>query len=310
MNIMQLSAIDLNLLPVLHAVLDTRSVKAAAPRLGLSPSAVSHALARLRELLDDALLVRSGRSMQLTPRAERLRPRVQRLVDELERTLRQEDALDPARMERAFTIAGGDFAELVLLEPLGRRLAELAPGVSLYGQAVRGDVTEQIREGGCDALVGVFREVPDDIRTLELVRSEFVCLLRAGHPALRGRLTVRRYAALDHVLVAPRGQPRGIVDGVLEAQGLRRRVARTVSSFLVAPHLVAGSDYVLTVSSFIAERFAEPLGLVARKPPIAIEGFTIRAAWHRRFDDDPAHRWLRERIAEVAEEVQRGARGR
>lgn len=303
MHKVQLSAIDLNLLPVLHAVLETRSIKASAPRLGLSPSAVSHALARLRELLDDALLVRSGRSMQLTPRAERLRPRVQRLVDDLAQALRREQDLEPATLSRAFAIAGTDFVELVLFEPLGRRLARLAPRVDLYGQPVWGDVTEQVREGRCDALVGVFGEVPDDIHTADLVHSNFVCLMRAGHPALKGRLTLRRYAALEHVLVAPRGQPRGVVDDVLEAQGLRRRVARTVSSFAVAPYLVASSDYVLTISEFIASHFAPALGLVMRKPPVVLEGFAIRMAWHRRFDEDPAHRWLRAQILEVAAEV-------
>ncbi len=305
MNEVQLSAIDLNLLPVLHAVLSTRSVKAAAPRVGLSPSAVSHALARLRELLGDAVLVRSGRSMQLTPRAERLRPEVQQLVDQLERVLQPEEDLDPARLSRAFSIAGGDFAEMVLLEPLGRRLARLAPGVDLHARA-RGDVIEQVREQRCDALIGVFGPVPNDIRTHELMHSDFACVLRKGHPALRGRLTLRRYVALDHVLVAPRGDSRGVVDSVLEAQGLRRRVTRTVSSFLVAPHLVASSDCVLTVSKFIADRFAELLDLEVRKPPVSLEGFAVRLAWHRRFDDDPAHGWFREQIIEVAREVARG----
>jgi len=252
------------------------------------------------------LLVRSGRSMQLTPRAERLRPKVQRLVDQLERVLQPEEELEPARLSRAFTIAGGDFAEMVLLEPLGRRLARLAPGVDLYGQAARGEVTAQIREGRCDALVGVFGAVPEDIRTHELVHSDFSCLLRKGHPALRGRLTLERYAALDHVLVAPRGDPWGVVDRVLETQGLRRRVARTVSSFLVAPHLVANSDCVLTVSSFIAHRFAELLDLEVRRPPLPLDGLPVQLAWHRRCDEDPAHGWLREQIIAVANEVARG----
>lgn len=305
---MHLSAVDLNLIPVLEALLETRSVKQAAPRVGVSASAVSHALARLRDLFDDPLLVRSGRAMELTPRAERLRPELARLVEQLERTLRPEADFDPARLSRPFTIAGGDFVELVLLEPLGRRLGRLAPGVDLYGMSGRGDVTSHIREGRCDALVAVFGEVPEDIHTCELVHSKFVCLFRKGHPALSERLTLRRYAALDHILVAPQGTPRGVVDEELESRGLRRRVSRTVSSFLVAPHFVAGSDCVLTVSHFIADRFADALGLEMRKPPLPLDGFTVRLAWHRRFEDDPTHRWLREQIIEEAAEVARAAR--
>lgn len=304
MQQMQLSGIDLNLLPVLQAVLQTRSIKAAAPRLGLSPSAVSHALSRLRELLDDQLLVRSGRAMQLTPRAERLRPQVQQLIDQVGQVLHDEsEPLEPARLSRSFTIAGGDFAELTLLEPLGRRLARVAPGVDLHGLAIDGEVAAQVRSGRCDARVGVFGDPPDDVRTHDLLHSDFVCLLRAGHPALQRRLTLRRYAALDHVLVSPRGGSQGVVDGYLRAEGLSRRVTRTVSSFVAAPYFVAGSDCVLTISELIAERFAGPLGLVTRPPPLPLTGFTVRLAWHRRFDADPAHAWLRQQIIEQAAEV-------
>jgi DNA-binding transcriptional LysR family regulator len=300
MHGMHLSAVDLNLLPLLHAVLETRSVKAAARRVGLSPSASSHALGRLRTLLDDPLLVRAGRQMQLTPRAERLRPRVQRLVDELGRVLQRDEAIAPARLRRPFTLGAGDLVELVLLAPLGRRLAAAAPGVDLYGARIEPDVTAQVREGRSDVVVGVFDDQPDDIRTVTLLRDRFVCLLRADHPVLSGRLTTRRYAALDHLLVAPRGVPRGVVDRLLEAQGLRRRVARTVSSFVVAPHVVAGSDLVLTVSELVARRFAAPLGLAVRPPPLPLPGYALRMAWHRRVDADPAHAWLRQQVIEVA----------
>lgn len=303
---MQLSAVDLNLLPVLHAILEARSVKAAAPRLGLSPSAVSHALARLRDLLGDPLLVRAGRQMLLTPRAERMRARVQHLVDELDLVLRPEDGVEPSRLSRSFTIAGSDLVELTLLAPLGRRLARLAPQVDLYGEHVEEYVATQLRAGRCDLLVGVFGEQPDDIHVQDLLVSHFVCLLREGHPVLEGRLTLRRYAALDHVLIAPRGVPRGIVDRLLEERGLERRIARTVSSFVVAPYLVAHTDSVLTVSNLVAAPLAGPLGLVIRKPPLPVPSFTIRMAWHRRNEEDAAHGWLREQVAEQAAEIAAG----
>ena len=304
---MQLSAVDLNLLPVLHAVLEAGSVKGAARRLGRSPSATSHALTRLRELLGDELLVRAGRSMRCTPRAERLRPRVQAMVDELGSVLRHEERLEPTRLRRAFTIAAGDLADLVLVAPLGQQLACLAPAVDLWGVRVEPDLITQLRDGRCDLMVNVMGELPDDIRVEPLVESHLVCLLRADHPAARGRLTLRRYAALDHVLVAPRGSPRGIVDEELAERGLARRVARTVSSFMVAPHLLTGTDYVLTISHLLADRIVGSLGLVRRKPPLPLPRFTLSMGWHRRLDGDPAHAWLRAQVRDQAAALTRAS---
>ena len=289
---MQLRNLDLNLLVVLDALLETENVKTAASRLGLSASATSHALARLRELLDDPVLVRSGRALSATPRAARLRPVVRRLLTDVEQALTPERALDPATLTRAFALAATDYAELVVAVPVGELCAREAPGVNLYSKPLR-DLQGQLRSGDADLAIGVFRSPSDDILTEELFRDELVCLLRRGHTALRKPLNLAAYAALDHVLVAPRGSPRGTVDEALAARGLSRRVARTVSNFLVAPHLVAREVFVLTVSARIAALFAEDLGLVTRKPPIDVGSYGVSMAWHLRNDADPAHLWLR-----------------
>lgn len=298
---MQLSSIDLNLLLVLSALLETGSVKEAARRLALSPSATSHALGRLREVLDDPVLVRAGRSMVLSARAEALAPRVRRILEESEALFRQAEGFDPAHLSRAFRVIGNDYGELLIVAPLGATLATAAPGVDLFAvPEPTGGAIEALRRGDADVALGVFGELPPDLGKTRLFRDEFVCLLRDGHPALGRRWTKRRFAALDHVLVAPRGTPRGAVDSILAEHGLERRVARTVSTFLVAPHLVAGTDFVVTISRRFAERLGPSLGLVQRKPPVAPEGFYVSMIWHRRFDADPEHRWLRESIeAEV-----------
>ncbi len=298
---MQLSAVDLNLLVVLATLLETRSVKAAAARLALSPSATSHALGRLRTLTGDPLLVRAGRRLVPTARAEALRPALVRFVHEAEAVLRAGDAVDPAALARAFRVLTNDYGELLLLAPLGAALAQEARHVDLYAlpAGVR-DVSEALRNGDADLAIGAFADLPPDVAAAPLLEDEFVCLLRAGHPALRGRLTKRRFLALEHVLVAPRGEPVGVVDRLLAERGETRRVARTVSGFLVAPALVASTDYVVTISRRVAERVADVHGLAVRKAPIAPEGFTIRLAWHRRADGDPAHRWLRERLLALA----------
>lgn len=299
MHTVQLSGIDLNLLPVLHALLQTRSVKLAATRVNLSSSATSHALARLRETLGDPLLVRAGRSLTLTPRAERLQPRLRQLFEGLEAALAFEDAVDPAMLRRAFRIAANDYVELVVTPALSADVAATAPGVDLFHEHLD-DPTTALRTGGADLAIGVLRSLPEDLQHERLLTERFVLLMRQGHPASRGRLTPARFAALDHLLVAPRGRPTGIVDTRLAELGLHRRVARTVASFVVAPYLLVDSDLVLTVAERVAKTHAASLGLVMRRPPIDLPTYELVAAWHRRHEHDPAHTWLRERLRHVA----------
>lgn len=301
---MHLSGVDLNLLVVLHALLETQSVKASAKRLALSPSATSHALGRLRDTFGDQLLVRSGRSMVLTPRGEQLRPRLARLLDEMETLLVDAGDVDPASLRRAFRVSTTDYGERVILAPLGLRLHELAPGVDLYG-ARTSRLENDIRGGACDLGIGVLSSAPPDIEVESLFDERFVCLLRAGHPAAKRKLTLERYAKLEHVLVAPGGTPQGVVDRFLAAEGLHRRVARTVATFMVAPHLVCESDYVLTMAERLARPMAEQLGLVVRVAPPPISGFTLKMAWHRRTDEDPTHQWLREQVRAVTRGLRR-----
>lgn len=297
---MQASSVDLNLLLVLAALLETGSVKQAASRLALSPSATSHALARLRDALGDPILVRAGRTMVLTARAEALIPQVRRIVEESEAVFRRGAGFDAAQLRRGFRVFANDYEELLLIGPLSRRLALEAPLVDLYSLPTPPSVIEPLRRGECDVALGVFGDLPPDIGVQRLFADEFVCLLRENHPALGERWTKKRFAALQHILVAPRGTPRGIVDNMLAEQGLERRVARTVTTFIVAPHLVAGSDFVLTIARRVATLLASGLGLVLRKPPVAPQGFHVGMAWHRRYDQDPEHQFLRERIVEEA----------
>jgi DNA-binding transcriptional LysR family regulator len=301
MHTVQLSSIDLNLLLVLASLLETGSVKEAAAKLSLSPSATSHALARLRDTLGDPILVRAGRSMVLTDRAEALAPRVRRIVEEAEAVFRQGEGFEPRELRRSFRILAHDYGEIMVVDPVSRALAREAPGVNLYALSTpREGILEPLRNGEADFAIGATRSLPSELTTTTLFRDSFVCLLREGHPALGARWTKRRFASLEHVLIAPRGVPWGVVDEMLAEEGLERRVARTVASFLVAPRLLVGTDYVLTIARRMADRLAPDLGLVMKKPPIAPEGFDVSLAWHRRHEDDAEHRWLRELIAREA----------
>lgn len=291
---MQLSSFDLNLLVVLDAVLETRSVKKAAKRVSLSPSAASHALARLRDALDDPILVRAGQQMVLTERAEQIRPRVHHALEMLTGALDFETSFAPEQLRRSFRIGTTDYGELIALGPVSDAMSKSAPNVVLYSLPLGDDATERLRNNDYDLALGVFSGLPDDVLVQPLFHEEFVCVLRRGHPALKRKLTLERFAALDHVLISPRGTPRGVVDVLLERAGASRRIVRTASSFFAAPRLVARTDYVLTVPKRVAKMIGPVLDLATRAPPVVIGGFDLQMAWHRRHDTDPAHRWVRE----------------
>lgn len=299
---MQLSGFDLNLLVILDALLQTRSVKQAAARVALSPSATSHALSRLRDLFDDPLLLRAGRSLVLSARAEALRPVVREALAAIDGVFLEGRPVEPATLKRRFVVSTTDYAELVLLQEVGAALAGSAPGVDLYCRRAHGLLVDELRTGDADLAVGVYRhDLAPDLARRPLFDERFVCVLRQGHPALDdGGLDLDRYCALDHVLVSPSGDGRGIVDRLLETEGRQRRVARTVEGFLAAPHMVAGTDYVVTLASRIAHRYAAFLDLVIAEPPLPLPKFTISLLWHQRHERDEAHRWLREQLVDVA----------
>ncbi len=299
MHGMNLSSIDLNLLVVLHALLETRSVTAAAKRVSLSQSATSHALGRLRILLGDELLVRAGRSMQTTPRAQRLRPQLASLLEGVQQLLVDDASFDEKTLHRTFTIATVDYGERVFVVPLGQALASIAPQVNLY--VIRSlPVVQDLRVGAQDLGIGVLSSTPPEIESEVLVTEKFVCLLRAGHKAAKQRITLKRYAALDHVVVSPGGNSRSRIDTVLASHGLERRVARTVASFEIAPSLVRESDYILTMAEHMARPIADRLGLCVREAPPQFADSVISMAWHRRTSSDPAQQWFREQVRTVA----------
>lgn len=301
----KLAGIDLNLFVLLDALLAERSVTRAARRVGLSQSAASHALARLRALTGDALLVRGPRGMLPTPRAEALASPVREALAGLDRALAPAAAFEPRSTRRRFRVVGGDLAELVLFPPLFARLGAEAPGVDLSALPTpsdaalaleRGEVDLAIAPLGSFARAGALSERP-------LFEDGFVCVVRRGHPLGRGAFGLERYLSARHAVIAPRGARGGIVDDLLASMGRERRVVLTIPHFLAAPYVVAQSDLVLTLPARVAQVLAGPLGLAVLRPPLRVPRFTMAMAWHRRVDEEPGHRWLRGVLGEVARSV-------
>ena len=309
MHSMHLAGLDLNLALVLHVLLSERSVSKAARRLGLSQSATSHALARLRQILSDPVVVRVPGGIAPTARAEAIAAPLASAMALLERSLLSAPQFEPSSARRRFHLGAADYAGFVLLPALQASVAEQAPGIDLWVRPIGEDSDLQLGVGDFELAIGIVRpgKRAAGIREQRLFDERFVCVVRAGHPLTKGKLTVKRFAEARHLLIAPRGRPGGVVEDALAKLGLERRVALAVPHFLVAPHVIARTDLVLTVAERIARAHASFLSLRILEPPLELGGFTIAMSWHERNDQDPGLAWLRGRLIEVATGV-RGSR--
>lgn len=292
-----LAAIDLNLIKVLHALLEERAVTAAGRRVGLSQPATSNALRRLRALLGDPLLVRGPRGQELTAYARELRAPVAAAIEALARAFAPPARFEPATARPVWRLAATDLSAVIVMPALRRILAREAPGADLVLRSGERDrVLGWLAEDLVDLAIGVFRERPPEIDATPLFDERMVLMVRDGHPLLAGPLTAERLAAFPSVLVSPRGDAHGVVDDALAARGLRRRVALTVSHFLLAPFLLRDSDLTLVYPSRLAELLAPPLGLAVLPEPLGLPGFTSQLLWARRNERHPPLAWLRDAI--------------
>ena len=284
---------DLNLLVTLDVLLAEGSVARAAKRLSLSPSAMSRALARLRETTGDPLLVRAGRGLVPTPRALELREHVGQLVQETEAVLRPVEMLDLKRLVRTFTLRNrGGFVEN-FGPALIARVGEQAPGVRLlFVPKLDKESTTPLRDGSVDLETGVVGGATGpEVRAQALFRDRYVGVVRMEHPLCGVPVTPERYAAARHILISHRGLDRRPIDEALEPLGLKREIATVVVGYSEALALVRGSDLIANVP----ERYTGNLrdGLFSFPLPISLPEHTVSMLWHPRMDADPAHRWLR-----------------
>ena len=287
---------DLNLLVTLDVLLAEGSVARAARRLRLSPSAMSRALARLRETTGDPLLVRAGRGLVPTPRAVELRERVSQLVQDGAMVLRPTEALDLKQLVRTFTLRTSEGLVENFGPALIARIGKEAPGVRLRFLQKSDKDSALLRDGLVDLETGVIGPTAaPELRVQALFRDHFVGVVRAGHPLGKGRMTAVRYAAGKHVsvarVVATNGLERGRIDEALSALGLERDIVTSVGGFATALALARASDLIATVP----ERHTGILrdGMHSFPLPFEMPVITVSMLWHPRQDADPAHRWLR-----------------
>jgi DNA-binding transcriptional LysR family regulator len=291
---------DLNLLPIAFALYDELNVSRAARALGMSQPAVSMALRRLRETFGDPLFVRVPSGVAPTPRAHALVRSARPLVDRLQESLRSEDVFDPPTTTSTFTIALSDVGELAFLPRVLGALRRAAPHCSIRSVSVPpAQLAHELERGEIDLAIGYFPYLSSkNFRQRRLHRQPFACLMRAQHPRCAPRLTVREYLGLEHVIVRPDGRSQEVLERFLERKHLRRTVVVTTSYFLPIPFIVARSDLVATIPRAVALHFASMIPqLAVAELPFDVAGFELKQHWHRRFDNEPRSRWLRERLA-------------
>ena len=302
MREVNLAGLDLNLLPALEALLRRRNVTQAASDVGLSQPATSRALARLRALFDDPLLVRLGARFALTPFAEALAPRASAALDEL-RGLFRAEAFDPATLERSIRIGAADSVTVLIAPRLIARLQAEAPGVHLRFEPIGTDIIERMEQGKVDlCFATATTPLPPGALSEPLASDRLALVLRRGHPAADREWKAADYAAYPHATVAFFGDGLSEIDARLAAAGVERRIALTAPHFMAVIAAVAGSDLVTTISAAFARRFAGALDLVLKPPPFD-DALELTIVGTRRRARDPAMLWFRRLLRQEAEAV-------
>lgn len=297
---MNLRQIDLNLLVALDALLTERNVTRAGERLCLSQSAMSGALGKLRLLFDDELLVRVGRNLELTAYAEEIAVPVRQCLQQLEDLLNSRRPFEARTENRVFRIAATDYAVLLMLAPLVKRLAELAPGISVQFVKLDSAARERLVNGDID-----FSIMPEGVEgglpSMDLFQDPWVCILWDKHRSIGTELTLDDFMAQPHMAfcIGDDGHA-SMADEHLARHGYRRNIVATTASFTNAPFLLQGTTMLTMVPRRLAERMQEAARIRLLDIPLAVPPLAEKLIWNPRFTQSQPHRWMRDLLADIA----------
>lgn len=289
----------LNLLPIMLALDDTRSVTRSAETLGISAAAVSMALRKLRAEFNDQLFIRTARGMVPTPQAQRIVEKSRPLLEQLQSKALLQERFDPATARQAFCLALSDVGEMVFLPSLLANLHREAPLAPVRSVSMSpAEIVSGMERGTVDLAIGYYPDLKQShFFQQRLFTHHFVCLLRADHPAVKDRLTARQFLALEHAVVRAEGRTLEMFEKFLERNRLRRRVSLMTPHFMSVPMIVARSDLIVTVPHALGMWFAATnANLRTVALPFRIPGVDLRQHWHRRYHEDARSRWLRQLV--------------
>lgn len=308
MHEIQLRKIDLNLLLALDALLTVGEVGLAAAKMGVTQSAMSHTLRRLRELFDDPLLIRGKGRMIRTPKAEAMAAPLRKALMELQQVIQLEADFDPETSRRRFCIATNDYGDVTLLSALLAFLTKEAPAVDLkVSHFDPEDSIAPLEAGSIELALCHPLKQAADIHQQGLFVDDFCCITRQPLPSINERVSLDIYLSLPHLRIAPRGELRDPIDRALMEQGAKRRIVLSIPNLSSAPMVVAQSDLILTAPRRCAQAWQRLMPIKIYEPPIELPRFSIAMVWHERFQHDPAHRWLRENLRRLCADEKGGS---
>jgi DNA-binding transcriptional LysR family regulator len=297
---------DLNLLPIVVALYEELSVSRAARQLGMSQPAVSKALRRLRETFDDPLFVRGPSGIVPTPRAHAIVRTARPHLQQLQEDLLKGERFDPATSTRAIVLGLSDIAEMAFLPSILEHLRVHAPKCPVSTLTLSDtQLAEELEKGDVDVAAGYFPALAQrNFRQRRLTKHGFACLMRAGHPLWKSRLTMTAYLAAEHVAVRRANRSQEVLERFVERRKMRRKIAMYTSNVLSVPFIVMDTQLVATLPYAVVTRFASiTTQLAAALPPFDLT-YDLKLHWHRRFDNEPRSIWLREQLAAVFKDHQ------
>ncbi|ODP31581.1 LysR family transcriptional regulator [Pandoraea sp. ISTKB] len=300
---MNLRAVDLNLLVIFDALMRERHVTRAALRIPMSQPAMSNALARLRHVFRDDLFIRSGGTMEPTPRAIELGESVRQILRQTERLMSSDVNFDPATTQREFTARMSDLVGCLVLPQILAAIAESAPGVTLDilhmspERTIKGLESDELDFG-----LSMQLQHASNIRRQPLFMDQMVCVMRADHPLAAGRLTMKRFLEAEHLRVAMSPTDIRFVDNVLADQGFARKVVAKVPHWLLIPPILQESHLIAVISGKLAARFSSE-AIAVRPLPFPSEPFSWDIYWHRRNDNSASHKWMRDLVARACSAI-------
>lgn len=285
-------------LRLLEAIADTGSLTSAADVVGLSQSAASHSLARLRKACGDPLFVRAGHRMLPTPYGEQVCEAARQALRALRDGFRGPRSFDAATSRRIFTVYMSEAGQLVVLPKLLAHLRDVAPGVRIHVIRVPEDNPgDALAVGEVDLAIGHITTMTTGFHRRTLFSEKYVCIASSENPRFRSGITLDGYRAALHAIADNSGMAHGIVDHALAVRGIKRQIGLVVPEFLALPYVLHGSDMVATVPQRVAERFAQLLPIRAMPMPIKLDSYEVLLLWHERAHADAANRWLRHTLA-------------
>lgn len=294
-----MDALDFRLLSVFDEIYKTRSVTAAALALDLGQPAVSVALAKLRHQLGDPLFVRTSKGMEPTPFGEGLVRPVRAVLEALDLVHGHRNEFAPATSDRSFRICMTDISQLVLLPKLWESLRRSAPGIRIEIFPLSSDTAQLLESGQADLSLGFMPQLEAGFYQQVLFRQHFVCMVGAGHPRIKEALTLTHYEAEDHVVISASGSAPLIIDREIERQGIKRRIALKIPSFLGAALLVEHTEHLVTIPSRLGDVLQGRGAFRIFAVPFTLPSYEVKQYWHERYHQDPGSRWLRGVISEL-----------